>query len=145
MTLRVSRFIFMLGLVAALAPAGASPVDDPADTSLSAQGDADRGRKIFFRCKSCHKLNASAQSLMGPNLNDLFGRRAGAAEGFDRYSRALSEADFTWTEGRLDEWLTNPRTFLPGNKMAFQGLRQASDRHDLLAYLRAMQSDNRDD
>ena len=72
----------------------------------------------------------------GPNLDNLFGRKAGTSESYTRYSKALQEADFVWTEQLLDEWLQKPNTFLPGNKMQFAGLRKEQDRRDLMAYLR---------
>lgn len=108
---------------------------DPADTSISAQGDATKGQRLFNRCKACHNLTATARRRIGPNLDNLFGRQAGAVDGF-KYSKALQEADFVWTEQNLNDWLAQPRTFLPGNKMAFAGLRKEQDRKDLMAYLR---------
>lgn len=114
-------------------PAGAQ--DDPAATPISSGGDATKGQRLFARCKACHNLTSAARSRMGPNLDGLFGREAGAYEGY-RYSKALAEADFIWTEDKLDQWLAQPKTFMPGNKMAFAGLRKEQDRKDLMAYLR---------
>lgn len=110
--------------------------DDPTSTAISAGGDATKGKRLFNRCKACHNLTASERSKLGPNLDNLFGRQAGSSEGFTRYSKALSEAGFVWTEEKLDAWLTSPKTFLPGNKMTFAGLRKEQDRKDLMAYLR---------
>lgn len=110
--------------------------DNPASTAISSQGDAEKGKRIFNRCKACHNLTAAARSRMGPNLDGLFGSAAGSKEGY-KYSKALAEADFVWTEEKLDAWLSAPKTFLPGNKMAFAGLRKEQDRMDLMAYLRA--------
>jgi cytochrome c len=64
----------------------------------------------------------------------VFGRQAGRAEGF-AYSPALQEAAFVWDAGQLDNWLANPSTFLPGNRMAFAGVRNETQRRDLIAYL----------
>lgn len=128
-----------LALVAALSPLAAPAVfadDDPAATPISAGGDATKGKRIFNRCKACHNITASDRPKLGPNLNNLFGSQAGSSENFTRYSKALSEAGFVWTEEKLDAWLTSPKTFLPGNKMQFAGLRKEEDRKDLMAYLR---------
>ena len=72
--------------------------------------------------------------MIGPNLHGLFGSRAGNLEGFP-YSRALAEADFTWTPRALDAWLAQPSRFLPGNLMSFPGVRDPQARDDLMAYL----------
>jgi len=109
--------------------------DDGSDTSLSALGDAVKGQRVFNRCKACHNLTASTRTRLGPNLDNLFGKKAGVAENY-KYSRALKEANFLWTEKELDQWLMKPRAFLPGNKMTFAGLRKEQDRKDLIAYLR---------
>ena len=108
---------------------------DPADTSISSGGDAVKGKRLYNRCRACHNLTATARTRIGPNLDNLFGRQAGTQSGY-KYSKALQEVDFVWTETNLDNWLAQPRTFLPGNKMAFAGLRKEQDRKDLMAYLR---------
>ena len=132
----LTKTVLFLALAAAPAALGSTAVfADPADTSISAQGDAEKGKRLFNRCKACHNLTATARRRIGPNLDNLFGRAAGSRDGF-KYSKALMEADFIWTEKNLDEWLAQPRSFLPGNKMAFAGLRKEQDRKDLMAYLR---------
>jgi len=110
-------------------------IDDPANTAISLQGDAEKGQRVFNRCKACHNLTDANRTRLGPNLNGLFGREAGKEDGY-RYSRALAEAGFIWTEEKLEQWLAKPNAFLPGNKMAFAGIREDQDRKDLIAYLR---------
>ena len=92
------------------------------------------GARVWRSCQSCHTLPEGARHMVGPNLNNLFDRQVGGAQAF-RYSDALTDADFVWTPDLLDQWLANPRDFLPGNRMSFAGLRQAEDRRDLIAYL----------
>jgi cytochrome c len=41
----------------------------------------------------------------------------------------------TWDAATLDVYLTNPRGTVPGTKMAFGGLGDATDRANLIAYL----------
>jgi len=133
-----SKFLLIgLGFVLSspIAVAATNTATDPEDTSFSKLGNSEEGRRIFNRCKACHNLTATDRTRLGPNLNSLFGRHAGTAENY-KYSRALLEADFVWTETALDEWLTKPNSFLPGNKMQFAGLRKDQDRKDLIAYLR---------
>lgn len=99
------------------------------------EADPDNGRRVFARCRSCHTLPEGGPNLTGPNLWAVFGRQAGSLEGYN-YSPALRAADFIWDAAQLDDWLNNPRTFLPGNKMAFAGVRDEQDRRDLIAYLK---------
>jgi cytochrome c len=47
----------------------------------------------------------------------------------------------TWDWTSLNEWLSNPKKYIPGNKMAFAGIGKAEDRASLLAYLNS-KSDN---
>lgn len=99
------------------------------------EGDLENGRRVFARCRSCHTLPEGAPNMTGPNLWGVFGRRAGSVEGF-RYSEALQTAGFDWDAEHLDGWLTAPRDFLPGNRMAFAGIPDPTERRDLIAYLK---------
>ena len=98
--------------------------------------DADyaRGRRTFKLCQSCHTLGEGGPNLVGPNLHGLFGRDIGSLEGFE-YSNAVADAGFAWTPEKLDEWLAGPNTFLPGNRMAFSGVRKPQDRLAVIAYI----------
>lgn len=96
--------------------------------------DYARGRRTFKLCQSCHTLAEGGGNLVGPNLYGIFGRDVGAVSDFT-YSRAVQEADFVWTPEVLEQWLENPRGFLPGNKMSFAGVRRPDDRHAVIAYI----------
>ena len=48
---------------------------------------------------------------------------------------AMKEAGITWDDTTLDEYLANPKTYIPKNKMAFIGLKDEQDRADVIAYL----------
>ena len=107
-------------------------------------GDADRGRILFFSCKACHDLAPGRGHTtidQGPNLFGLFGRRVGTDPDYKYYSAALKNADFIWTDHRLEQWLLSPNSLLPGNKMPFSGIMKAQDRLDLIAYLRQFKTD----
>lgn len=98
-------------------------------------GDLENGRRAFARCRSCHTITPGGPNMAGPNLYGVFGRQAGALDKYS-YSHALRSANFTWDADKLDHWLENPKTFLPGNKMTFAGLRDATDRRDVIAFLK---------
>jgi cytochrome c len=98
------------------------------------QGNYEAGRRVFAQCRSCHTLDAGAGNRVGPNLHGLVGRDVGTVEGFS-YSDALKHADFTWDADHLDHWIAGPQADLPGNRMAFVGVRDATQRRDLITYL----------
>lgn len=133
--LTARHLLLVLATAGVTSAFGPSSFADPNDVSLSQKGNSDSGRRVFNRCKACHNLTAAERTRLGPNLDLLFGRKAGSVETY-KYSRALLDADFVWTEKNLADWLTKPNAFLPGNKMQFAGVPKAQDRNDLIAYLR---------
>lgn len=96
--------------------------------------DLDNGQAVFARCRSCHTIGDGGPNMTGPNLYGVFGRQVGSHVGYT-YSEAARSAGFTWDADKLDHWLQNPRTFLPGNKMSFVGIADATDRRDVIAFI----------
>lgn len=47
----------------------------------------------------------------------------------------MYHAGITWSKDTLDEYLINPKKYIPGTKMVFAGLPKATERADLIAYL----------
>lgn len=124
-------------------PAAAAPAPTDAEkaTLLAAlpapynTGDLSNGQSKFALCRSCHTITEGGPDLTGPNLYGVFGRKAGAKEGYS-YSDAVKAAGFIWDAGQLDKWLADPRGFMPGTKMTFAGVKNEKDRIDLIAYLK---------
>ncbi|MGH8197804.1 MAG: c-type cytochrome [Steroidobacteraceae bacterium] len=106
-------------------------------TSVLAAGDLERGARAFGACAACHTLEPG-RHVTGPSLAGVWGRKAGAAEGFARFSAALRNSKIVWSESTLDAWLANPEKSVPGNYMLFGGIGDAKVRADLVAYLRAV-------
>ena len=98
-----------------------------------ADGDAARGAARFQDCAACHKLEASANNV-GPSLHGIFVRKAGEIADF-RYSPAIKRSGIVWTPETLDKFITDPQALVPGNRMPYAGMANASDRADLIAYL----------
>lgn len=102
-------------------------------------GDAAHGEKIFKKCRKCHQIGPGAINRVGPVLNNVFGRQAGTAEGFTRYSKGMKrmgEDGLVWDYEHLFTYLENPKSLVSGTRMSFRGLRDEQDRHDVIAYLR---------
>lgn len=74
--------------------------------------------------------------MTGPSLSGLWGRKAGSLPSFERYSDALKSSGIIWDEHSLNAWLTDPDSMVPDNEMPFNGIKNASDRADLLAFLK---------
>jgi cytochrome c len=126
------------------APQGApGAAEAPAETAtgvavLLAAADPAAGAKAVKKCTACHSLNQGGKHRLGPNLWDLIGRPVASAVGY-KYSKALKgKSGETWSYDNLDAFLTKPKGWVPGTKMAFAGLKKPERRADLIAHLRSL-------
>jgi cytochrome c2 len=125
---------------AAVATAPAATTTAATPPAASGAVDLAAGEKAFKACKACHKAEQGAKHGTGPALWGVVGAAVASREGF-KYSEALQAlAGQVWDAQTLDAYLTNPKTFAPGNRMAFAGVKDAADRQNLIAWL-AQQSD----
>lgn len=108
-----------------------------------AGGDPERGADLYRQCVSCHQVGDGAVNRVGPQLNGVFDRAAGQAEGF-RYSQDMQRAaanGLVWDYDTLDAFIENPRTLVSQTRMSFRGVKDQQDRDDILAYLRSFSAD----
>ena len=99
--------------------------------------DAAAGKQAYAQCAVCHSTDGT--SGVGPSLQGIVGRKAGAFAGF-RYSRAMKGAGFTWDDKSLDAYLADPQKAVPGNVMPFSGIADAKQRADVISYLNTLKT-----
>lgn len=121
-----------LPLVAALsALAGLANAQDIAD-----------GQKSFNKCRACHMVGENAKNGVGPVLNGLFGRKAGTIDGF-KYSDANKNSGVVWDEKTFATYIKDPKAFMPGNRMAFIGIKNDTEIANLTAFLKQYDKDGK--
>ncbi len=121
---------FSLLAAAALAPA------------VAQAQDAAAGERVFAQCRTCHQIGENARNGVGPHLNGLFGRKAGTVPGYN-YSEANKNSGIIWDETNFAAYIKDPKAFMPGNKMAYAGLKDDRRIADLIAYLKTFGPDGK--
>lgn len=116
------------------ADSGAADDQGPGLATLLATADPADGERLFRRCAACHGAEQGDPHRTGPGLWNTVGQSVASHDGFN-YSAALQEFPGDWTFEHLDEYLADPKGYIPGNKMAFAGLKRAQDRAAVIAFL----------
>jgi cytochrome c len=111
-----------------------------ASASAAQAQDLSAGETSFRKCAPCHSIGEDAANKVGPILNGLDGRKAGAVEGFD-YSDANKSSGITWNEASFEEYIKDPRAKVPGTKMVFAGIKNDKELKDLWGYLKQFAAD----
>jgi len=98
---------------------------------------AGNGASVFDEeCSDCHSVTPG-KNKKGPSLFGVVGRKPATIEGFN-YSDAMRANLETWTVDRLNPYITAPKRIVPGGKMKYDGLSDAKERADLIAYLEGL-------
>jgi cytochrome c len=121
--------LYIVLAAAVLSEAGAAEAQDSA-----------AGKAAFGKCQACHAVGAGAKNKLGPELNGLADRKAGAVAGY-QYSPAMKSSGFAWDQSSFADFMKNPRTKVPGNKMAFAGMKDQAEIASLWAYLTRFNAD----
>jgi cytochrome c len=128
---RVSGLVAAAGFVLALSVSAGA-----------VEGNVDDGKKIFLKCAVCHGIGDTKKPI-GPNLNNVVGRTAGTEPEFlakkgAGYSQAMikaGEGGLVWDVANIAEYIEDPKKKVPGNKMAFPGLKKEQEIADVIAYI----------
>ena len=118
----------------------AEPEKQESIEHLLAKADVGRGESSAKKCAACHTFNKGGRNLVGPNLWGVVGRPKASEAGFN-YSAAMKAKGGNWTIDELNQFINNPRGYVPGTNMTFAGVQRGSERADVIAYLNTL-SDN---
>ena len=112
--------------------------DEPEMTldQMMAAADADKGKKVFSKCKACHKVEDGANGT-GPYLFNVLDRRIGGVAGYE-YSGAMASFEGDWDFESLNAFLIKPSAYINGTKMSFAGLKKEMDRANVIKYLESL-------
>src|SRR3546814_770235 len=106
-----------------------SDLETPAVAPTAAMGE-----QFFRRCVACHTVEKGGPHGIGPNLHGVVGAPVASKPGFS-YSGAMKAKGGVWDEAALDAYLKAPMKDVPGTRMAFAGVSDATDRKALILYL----------
>ena len=123
--------------VATATKAPAAQFDVAQVIALLPKASPESGQDTFKKCLQCHTPDKGGRILTGPNLYGIVGRARATMPGFP-YSEAMKTHPGNWTFEELAKYLHDPRADIPGNKMAFAGVKDNAELADLLVFLRKL-------
>jgi len=108
----------------------------PAAAGMAAAADIEAGKATFKKCALCH-TNEAGKNKVGPSLFGIVGRKSASLDSYN-YSDAMKNFKHTWDPQTLDIYLTDPHAEVPGTKMIFPGIKDKTERANLIAYLETL-------
>ena len=104
--------------------------------AAAAAPDIEAGKATFKKCALCH-TNELGKNKVGPSLFGIVGRKSARLTNYN-YSDGMKKFDHVWTSQTLDIYLTDPHAEVSGTKMIFPGIKDATERANLIAYLETL-------
>src|SRR6516164_6055727 len=90
-------------------------IANPAMLQKAAAQDVEKGQHAFNKCSPCHAIGPGAENKVGPQLNGLDGRHAGAVADFN-YSDANKNSGLVWNEATFKDYIRSPQAKVRGQK-----------------------------
>ncbi len=119
------------------AAAPAASFDAAKVASLVGEADAEKGAKLFNKCKACHTNEQGGANKVGPHLWGVVDRAKGSVDGF-KYSEAMTTKGGNWDNEALASFLHKPKEYIDGTKMIFSGFSSDSDVANMVAFLNTL-------
>ncbi len=117
---------------------GAAAAPSEPIEKLLQTASVDKGQAAAKVCTTCHTFEKNGPNRVGPNLYGIVGDHKGEGRGGFNFSAAMKAKGGTWTYDDLNQFLTNPKAFIPGTAMGFAGIQKDSQRADVIDYLHTL-------